>query len=725
MGGAVTDPAIGPDEGVRAASVGNVLSGRVEGPSVQAGSIHGGVTVHVHHAESRGATPRELPARSAVFVNQRVILETLSGLRRSFRDDVVPVLALTGPGGVGKTAVAVEWLTGERHEFPDGELYADLGGSSLAAPEPEKVLVRFLVELGVAPRRVPLELAALAAMFRSVTARRRVAVLLDNPVSFTQFRHLLPGSAASTVVITSRWRFDWLAGLAGARIVDVEPLDAGASMELLARLVPDGRVAGDASSARRLAAMCDGLPLALRIVGGSMAVQRSRSAARVVERLADERTRLASLTARGDLSVRAVFDASYEDLPVSVARLYRLLSVHPGRSFTVDVAAAAGGMGFEEAADALDLLSSASLVREVAAERYGFHDLVRLHAAARAGEEDRPEDLAAAFEWMLLWYLRRTVAADLALMPGRWRLNGDYDDLHGREDGPDTEAAWAWLEAERENLVACVLAAVERGFDDLAWKLCEAMWSLLFRRGYHHDWVTTHEQGVVAARRLGDRRAEARMRCQLGLAYQEINQLEDAGEQFTAAYAADVDAGHLRGQATARELLGLLEHRRARYDAAIELFTSALSLNGDPRAAGILWRHLGAAQLGAGRIDGAFQSLDRARASLAELEPPDRYNETRTETIRAKVLLRQGRPDAALATLTEALVLMRAERARVQEADIHADLAEVHLALGERVEAALAARRALALYEELDTWPDQEIHARLEAIAVDTADGSG
>jgi tetratricopeptide (TPR) repeat protein len=400
------------------------------------------------------------------------------------------------------------------------------------------------------------------------------------------------------------------------------------------------------------------------------------------------------------------------------------MSVHPGRSFSVDVAAAGADMGFEEAADALDLLTSASLVREVAAERYGFHDLLRLHAAARAEEEERPEDLTAAVERMLRWYLRGTVAADLALMPGRWRLNGDYDDLRAREDGPDAETAWAWLETERENLVAGVLAAVERGFDGFAWKLCEAMWSLLFRRGYHHDWVVTHEQGVLAAQRLGDRRAEARMRCQLGLAYQEINRLEDASEQFAAAYVADVEAGHPRGQATARELLGLLEYRRARYDAAIEMFTAALALNDDPRAVGILWRHLGAAQLGVGRIDEAVQSLNQSRASLAELEPSDRYNETRTETIRAKAYLRQGRPEAALSSLSEALGFMRAERARVQEADIHVTLTEVYVALGDRGEAALSARRALSLYEELDTWPDQEIRGRLEAVVADAADSS-
>lgn len=712
-----------PDERRRSAAVRNVLSGQARS-SIQAGTIHGDVTVHVHGPADDGP-PRELPARSAVFVNQRAVLETMTGLWQSFPEGVAPVLALSGPGGVGKSAVAVEWLHSVRSAFPDGELYADLGRSSLAASSrSESVLTRFLHQLGVSPKRIPLEVTDLAAMFRSVVARRRVAVLLDNPATFSQVRHLLPHAAGSTVVITSRWRFDWLTGMAGAQVVDVEPLDPPASVELLARLVPDGRVRRDVGASRRLVGLCDGFPLALCIVGGSMALRRTRTVARAADRLTNKRTRLANLAARGDLSVRAAFDDTYEDLPSSAARMYRLLSVHPGPSFTVEAAAAAAGVTEDEATDALDLLTEAHLVKEMAGERYGFQDLLRLHASARATQEEHPRDLAAALERLLRWYLHQTARADLVLMPGRWRLNADYADLRAIGDLPSPEVAWPWLEAERPILVACVIAAVENGFDDLAGMLCEAMWSLFFLRGYRGDWVSTHELVVKVASRASDRRFEGRIRCQLGMGYQASRRLDDAGEQFAAAYAADLAADHRRGQATARELLGLLSHQRGQYDAAVELFSSALPLNDDPRAVGILWRHLGTAQLGAGRTDVALQALDQARASLAALTPPDRYNEARTETVRAKAYLRQGRPAEARPILTAALEVMRAERARVQEADVHAVLAEVHQATGDRVEAQAAARRALAMYEEFDSPPDREIQARLEEIAAGTAQGS-
>ncbi|CAO5153079.1 NB-ARC domain-containing protein [Frankia sp. AiPs1] len=720
----MTGSVVDPDEHLAPDAVRNVLSGQAGGPSIQAGVIHGGVTLHLNRAADVGP-PREWPGRSAVFVNQRTLLETMNGLWRSFPQDVPPVLALTGPGGVGKTTVATEWLHSTRSAFPDGELYADLGGPKLTATvRAEIALTRFLHQLGVDPKRIPLGANDLAAMFRSVVAGRRVAVLLDNPVTVAQVRLLLPHAAGSTVVITSRWNFPGLAGLVGARVVDVEPLDPPASVELLDRLVPDGRVRQDAAASRRLVGLCDGLPLALCIVGGSMASRRTRTVARAADRLTNRRTRLANFVAGGDVSVRAVFDDIYEELPPSVARMYRLLSVHPGPSFTVASAAAAVDVTEEEATEALDLLVEASLVKEVADERYGFQDLLRLHAAARAEQEERPEELAAALERLLRWYLRQTVRADLALMPGRWRLGADYAEFRALGDLPNTEIAWGWLETERPVLVACVIAAVESGLVDLASMLCEAMWSLFLLRGYRSDWVNTHERVVPVAGEAGDRRFEGRIRCQLGMAYQALERPDDAGEQFAAAYAADLAVDHRRGQATARELLGLLEHERERYDQAVESFSSALSLNDDPRAMGIVRRHLGAAHLGAGRIEVALAALDQAKASLAGLTPPDRYNEARVDMVRAQAYLAQGRPAEAHVILTVALAVMRAENARVQEAGVHALLAEVHQATGDRAEAQTAARRALALYEDVGDPPRPKIGSRLVEIADGSAQGS-
>jgi tetratricopeptide (TPR) repeat protein len=720
----VTGSVADPDEHPLPAAVRNVLSGQADGPIVQAGVIHGGATFHLYRPADV-EPPREWPVRSPFFVNQRTLLETMDGLWRSFSEGVSPVLALTGPGGVGKTTAAAQWLHGMQSQFPDGELYADLGGSrpaSEASARAATALERFLLQLGVHPKRIPVELTDLAAMYRSVIARRRVAVLLDNPATASQVRCFLSPSAGSAVVITSRRSFGWFPTVVGARVVGVEPLEPSASVELLSLLVPDGRVAQDLDASRRLIALCDGLPLALCILGGSLASRRTRTVRRTADRLTYRRSLVLDLAAGEDMSVRAVFDEAYAELPPSVARVYRLLSVHPGSSFTVEAAAATADVTEDEAAEALDLLVEANLLKEIAGERYGyFQDLVLLHADAHAKRQEGPRELSAALERLLRWYLRQAVRADLALMPGRWRLGTDYAELRTAGDLPGPEHAWAWLETERPILVACVVAAVEGGFVDLACMLCEAMWSLFLLRGYRGDWLSTHKRVVVVASGASDRRFEGRIRCQFGLVLQQVGSLDAAGAQYAAAFTADLAAGHGRGQATARELLGVLELEREHYDRAVDLLSSALSLNDDPRAVGIVRRQLGAAHLGAGRVGVALAALDQAKASLATLPVPDRYNEARVEMVRAQAYLTQGQPAEARVILTATLAVMRAAYAQEQEANIHALLAEVHLSIGDTAEAQTSARRALALYEEAGEQPRAKLHARLTQIVTGSA----
>ncbi|WP_131765119.1 ATP-binding protein [Candidatus Protofrankia californiensis] len=102
----------------------NVLSGTVGGHSVQAGSIHGGVAIHVHEVAPSTVPPNSLPPRPPHFVNRSRELAELDRLRSLSSDGVVPVLVLTGAGGVGKTAVALEWLHRLRAQFVHGQMYA-------------------------------------------------------------------------------------------------------------------------------------------------------------------------------------------------------------------------------------------------------------------------------------------------------------------------------------------------------------------------------------------------------------------------------------------------------------------------------------------------------------------------------------------------------------------------------------------------------------------------
>jgi hypothetical protein len=233
-----------------------------------------------------------------------------------------PALAvLVGPGGVGKTALAVTWGGRQAERYPDGQLYADLCGFSPGtAVSPEAALGAFLRALGVAPERVPPELAEQAALFRTITAGRRLLVVLDNAVSAAQVRPLIPASAACMVVVTSRLRLDGLVS-EGARFVDIGPLSQPDAVELVVRAVGRARVADELAEVAELASLCGRLPIALRVASARLASRPRWPVARVVAELGDERSRLRRLSAEGDAPVTALFDWSYRALPEPAAKL--------------------------------------------------------------------------------------------------------------------------------------------------------------------------------------------------------------------------------------------------------------------------------------------------------------------------------------------------------------------------------------------------------------------
>ena len=130
----------------------------------------------------------------------------------------VPLTVITGPPGAGKTALAVQAAHLASGAFPDGQLFAALGGSGQDRP-PLDTLGELLRSLGVPAARVPGDLAERAALYRSLLAGRRVLVLADDAASAAQVRPLLPGTAGSAVLVTSSSR---LADLEGASSLSVD-----------------------------------------------------------------------------------------------------------------------------------------------------------------------------------------------------------------------------------------------------------------------------------------------------------------------------------------------------------------------------------------------------------------------------------------------------------------------------------------------------------------------
>ncbi len=689
----------------------NTVTGTVHGSAAQVRSLYGDLYL-ASGPYVRMPVPRQLPLAPGSFTNRAA---TLAALGQMIADQAparqAPVIVITGVPGVGKTCLALHWLRQPRirGDYPDGELFADLGGHQPeTAALPGDVLGGFLRALGTQPDRVPADLAEMAGLWRSVTSGRRLLILLDNAVSAAQVRALLPGDGGSLVVVTSRWRIAGLAIDTRARFTELDPLDETAAVELLGSIAGAGRAATEPDAARSVARLCGGLPLAVVVAGARMAPHPRATLSRVAAELASEHGRLAALSLPGDLSVRAAFDVSYKALPAEATRAYRLTALIPGPGFSLGLAVAAIAADPGSTGVLLDLLTGASLLSEPAHGWFRFHDLVRLHAREQA-RADPTTEREAVMARSIDYYLETAVAADLVVHPHRWRLNPMYE--HAREAPPahDSPAqALRWLDGELPGLLAALRAAHEEGLHEQAWQLCEALWGLLTSRMLYQPWTDSHLIGLASAQACGDQRAEARMRVQLGLAYLHTARCDDARAEFTEALRLDREAGHRTGEATALEQLGLTDLAEGSHDAALALFTEALAIHeetGRTRGAAIMIKHIGEAHRNAGRFDEAAVHLLEARRLVAGL--PDPYLEARALTSLAQARLDAGRADDAVEPLNEALAIMTGLDALYEQARIHAMLADCCARSGELADARSHLDQALYLYEELDI-PDED-----------------
>lgn len=762
-----------------AAGVRNEISGgTVYGAVVQARTI-GTVTVQeATPAIVPGApVPRTLPPVTRHFVDRDAVLAEVTRLldEASPRGDAdgtgdagAPlVVVLWGPGGVGKTATALRLAAALRGRFGQGELYADLrGASATTAAAPSDVLSRFLRDLGVHRDWIPAEPDAQESTFRSVTADRRVLTVLDDAHSAAQVRPLLAASPGSLTIVTSRADLGRLVIEYGAHPIRLGPLRTPDAVGLLARL--GGTGPGVEAVARR----CGGMPLALCAIG-ARAAGRQQPDWEVLEREMstngeDETAPAphgADMAGAGDAApaaspdsapsaadapaaavappatsaeepMRGAMDASYGHLSEAAARLFRLTSLRPWRHLTPGAAAAAAGIPEDAAGSLLAELADARLLEDVTGReraagtgpesqadasgqvRYRFHDLWREYAQQRAPAQDGIAGAAAAVRRTLLWYVRAAAAADACVLPGRWHLGPAYTRLAGRPAAYENGSrALAWLRDERENLAEAVRAAADHGLDDLTWQLCEAMWGLHLRLGFHQQWVSSHRLGVEAAVRCAEEcpEAEGRMRAQLGFAHLGLAEYGQARAQFAGAAAADRRAGHVRGEATAVESLGLLHLKQERWRDAAECFRTARSLAqqvGDPRALALLEHHLGRALQGMGRHEEAIVQLRHAQELIRAL--PDPYNEARVLMSLGRTLLDAGRAEEADEPLERAASVMAAEDAVIQQADLAELRADRAALAGDTAGEIRQLRAALGFHERTGSPRTGAVRARLD-----------
>ncbi|MEU2073796.1 BTAD domain-containing putative transcriptional regulator [Streptomyces sp. NPDC013489] len=594
-------------------------------------------------------TPEGLPRAPRGFTGRG---PELAALDRAVRGGEGPVCLVTGPAGVGKTAFAVHWAYERRADFPDGRLFADLRGfSDTPAPETAGVLREFLLALGVPPQRIPEAVEARGALFRSLTADRRLLVVLDNARSSEQVRPLLPGGDHCTTLVTSRDRLGGLIASDAARPVPLGHLPPAASAALLTTVLGETRVAAEPAAAARLAGLCDGLPLALRVTAARLAERPGWTLDAMVGELADEQSRLMLLDVE-DRGVSAALHLTVQQLPDSAARLFRAIGLHTGSDLDRFAAAALVGTSPVQASADLDRLSAAHLLTEPVPGRWMPHDLVRLYARHLAEDAD-PEGLRRLIDH----YLYTGLAADAAAEPGSqpcYSLPADVRRPAAVLEFEDRTAALDWYVAERAALGGAVTAAAALGLHDRAWRLALVLWPLMLMR-IGDGWTPLLEAGLASAERMGDFDAQSRTRALLGWILHEEGRDTEALVHLEKAPGLAARAGDMISEAIAYVNHAAVLDATGEHERAGLLMTHAVSLadrTGHPSTQVLTLHHLAGHCMKAGDFEAALAHTLRA----GELVPPEAVVvQAQLQIVKGEALAGIGRVDEAADQLERAI----------------------------------------------------------------------
>jgi DNA-binding SARP family transcriptional activator len=487
------------------------------------------------------APVRQLPLDVGGFAGRTSELAALTSLAGERPD---AVLAICGMAGVGKTALAVNWAHRYRHDTPDGQIYLDLRGYGTGQPlTPTAALGSLLRSIGVAPERIPPDLDGRASLWRSTLHDRRVLILLDNARDDDQVRPLLP--ATGHTLVTSRNQLRGLVAREGARRLTVDRLSPTDAAQLLATALGADRTA-DPSAVAELVERCGGLPLALRIVAERAARQPDRPLAELADELRDQRGGLdpLSLNEGETTDVRAVLSWSYHALDPPAARLFRLLSLHPGDEFDLDIATTLAGLSGAQVGALLDRLTASHLVQQRGGGRYTFHDLLGLYAAEQAARLDPPADRTAALTRLLDWYVHTGARADRQLNSQRPHtlLPPPPNSVRPRTFA-GREEAMTWFKTEYRTLLAAVDAAAQHGLDAQCWRLAWVCWSFLHFSQPAENWLELYGTALAAARRTGDRAAVAATVSILGMVHADLGAYPEAITRFEQALQLHTELG--------------------------------------------------------------------------------------------------------------------------------------------------------------------------------------
>jgi tetratricopeptide (TPR) repeat protein/transcriptional regulator with XRE-family HTH domain len=655
------------------------------------------------------AATRTLPRDIASFTGRQ---RELAGLvdAGAGAGGVVTIHAIGGMAGVGKTAFAVHAAHRLADRFPDGQIFLPLHGHTPGHQpvDPGDALAGLLLAAGVAPAQIPPGTAARMALWRERLAGQQLLLVLDDAVGSEQVIPLLPSSAGSLVLVTSRRHLSAL----DAPAISLDTLPPEEAASLLVGLAGRAGLSPGDPGVRQIARLCGYLPLAVGLVARQLRHNPAWTAARRADELAAAVDRL-ELMATENVSVTAAFDLSYAELTANQQRLFRRLGLHPGTEIDACAAAALDGTDADAAGRRLEALYDRYLLTEPAAGRYRMHDLIREHARTLASRLDPDRDREQATARLLDYYSRAAARAD-TLIARQTRPGPATAATADGTDGTDStalavvpaladrEQALAWARAERASLVACLDQATTTGQHARVIDLTAGLAGLLRRDGPWTEAIARHQAAIQAARLLGDRLGQANALHDLGVIRRLTDDYPAAVEAMEQALDTYRDLGSRLGQANVLHDLGAVQTLHGAYPGAAQAQEQALDIYRDlgnrlGQASALLL--LGAARRMAGEYRAAVEGLEQALDIYRGLG--DRLGQANALTYLGAVLQLTGEYRAAVEGLEQALDIYRDQGDRLGQANALNNLGAVWRLTGDYPAAARAQGQALDIYRDL------------------------
>jgi tetratricopeptide (TPR) repeat protein len=613
-----------------------------------------------HHHPSTGLgteAPHSLPSAPRGFIGR--CRETEGLLRRldptSDADNpngsgAVMVSALSGMGGIGKTALALHAAGIARGKgWFCAELFVDLHGFT-PGTTPVKAtaaLDTLLRQVGIDPDEIPVDPGERSGFYRSALQSlshkdpegRPVLVVADNAHHLAQIEPLLPGPGGHRLLVTSRGRLT----VDGHRPLSLDLLSEDEAVDLVAtRLGSDDHRSRDEAGLSTLSQRCGFLPLALKISAALLARAPYLKPGRLAQRLA-----VASSFTDDRDDLPAIFTTSLDHLPADRVRAFALLGSNPGTDISTLAAVYLTGLEPDRVEEVLEDLAAAHLLTGHPEDRWSMHDLLADHARTLPLEPDQADLRERNVKQLVGFYAITASAADEHLFPTPGAAPSEVF--------PSRATALAWLDSERDNLIAAAHTARDIGLTSTPVALAFALKDYLELRHRFEEAVVVLTLGRQAANEIGHADREAVVWNKLGGILLRMRRFQEAESAQTRARDLFQQVGDTHGEAMAWNNLGFTLRELGRYEDAITVLGRARDLClhlGDIRGEAMAWGNLGAALCQSQRTEEAIETLARARGLFRQVG--DDHNEASSSMNLGSALRQAARLEEAVDVLTHA-----------------------------------------------------------------------